>query len=251
MMASKSTEGRLADLHTHSSDLDIHEPDVERCTLCAEFCGGSTPLHLSMIADAPPNRVLDQSRNFAIVPSIGPLTRGHVMVVPRRHARSILGMSGSELSECESLVRRCVDHLSSLYGKPALIFEHGSAPAELGYSGACIDHAHLHVVPGPLRFVDAVQKHYNGWKSGHRIPDLAAFVGSLPYLLVGSQGHEPPFFVMPNPDVVPAQFLRQLLASEIGQLPIWDWRHNPGRETFLKTIADWSRVVSCQAMDRM
>jgi diadenosine tetraphosphate (Ap4A) HIT family hydrolase len=215
-------------------------PEPEHCSLCAELSGEGDPLHVRMIASAPPSRVLAETANFVVVPSLGPLATGHVMVVPRRHRLAVLAMPAAQVIECEGLVDRCVRRLKALYRSNVVVFEHGSARGAEGYSGACVEHAHLHVVPGPREFVARAQRDFAPWEAAMNLRDLDAPSSDEAYLLVGCDPGRFAYHLHRRPGPVPSQFLRQLYACLVGRSDAWDWRQFPGPDAFLRTMADWT-----------
>jgi diadenosine tetraphosphate (Ap4A) HIT family hydrolase len=192
-----------------------------------------------MIPAAPPARILGETANFVVVPSLGPLAPGHVMVVPRCHWLAVLGMPASEVVECEGLVDRCVRRLKALYRSEVVVFEHGSARRGASYSGACVEHAHLHIVPGPSEFVTRAQRDFAPWETALHLRDFAAASSDEAYLLVGCESFQHAYHLHRRPGPVPFQFLRQLYASLVGRSGAWDWHRFPRPDVFLQTMADW------------
>jgi diadenosine tetraphosphate (Ap4A) HIT family hydrolase len=214
-------------------------PGVDDCSFCAELAGEGIPLHQRLIPEAPRSRVLAETRRFVVVPSIGPLAAGHVLVVPRRHALGILRLPQAALAECDELVAECVRRTRSLYPGPVVLFEHGSADRGNGASGACVEHAHLHLLPGPIELVSRVRARMPRWPEVRQFAE-AAGAGGRAYLLVGSANPTTAFSVHYNPAAVPSQYFRQHYAILTGAADSWDWRKAPGADLFRRTIEDWT-----------
>ena len=208
------------------------------CSFCAEIDDVGVPLHQEMIPDSPRKRILIESEGFVVVPSIGPLSVGHLLIVPRAHVLGTLHLGSERVAECDGLVSTCVRRLRSLYSSSILLFEHGSALAGTRRSSACVEHAHLHVLPGPRAFVLRVQAWLRGSRAGRDLTSVRGLVEADAYLLVGEANSE--LCVAPSPVGIPSQFLRQHYALAAGTINQWDWRSSPGKDLFLRTIEDWN-----------
>ncbi|MBD0372288.1 MAG: HIT family protein [Pyrinomonadaceae bacterium] len=208
------------------------------CSLCGELQGTSAPLHMLLMPDAGESRVLWKTPNWVVIPTIGPLTPGHLMLVPRTHHYSILSCPEDTLDECQKLLGACAEMLRMIYGLDVLVFEHGATAQQHKVCGACIDHAHLHVVPGPRSFIAAAKDKLFEWESGATLRELSNKVYGSPYMLVGQLSPDD-LWVRQCAEAVPSQLLRRILALELGCEGKWDWRKQPNTSVFLQTIKDW------------
>jgi ATP adenylyltransferase len=107
------------------------------CCLCSNL--------VSHEALSPWDRPLFETTNFAVVPSLGSLVEGWVMVVPKQHIISLGALSANLVSEMRDLKRVVSTELVQKYGE-VCAFEHGPAK-ENQKVGCTVDHAHLHLVP--------------------------------------------------------------------------------------------------------
>jgi diadenosine tetraphosphate (Ap4A) HIT family hydrolase len=116
----------------------------EFCALCvavAEVARGVIP--------PTHNRRLLETAHFIVLPSIGPLVPGHVMVVSKAHCANLASMGLDRIREYESLAVRLREGPFLRDGDP-LEAEHGSA--EDDKAGACVIHTHVHWIPGMGQF---------------------------------------------------------------------------------------------------
>lgn len=172
---------------------------------------------------APADTILLESEHFLVVPTVGPFTSGHVMVITRGHYTSFASLPVAIRRDFDSIVevvrRRC--------GSDVLEFEHGSGPrSESG--GACINHVHVHVIPDAAGAVECIE-------------------GLLPRLPVEScseltETHLPYIWLRSNSK---SRFYRSSgTHSQFGRRKIWEWfgRHdwdwaaNPSQTTVDATI---------------
>jgi ATP adenylyltransferase len=211
------------------------------CSLCTEFAGTSIPLHTVMMPRTAKTRVLWEDDDWLIIPTIGPLIPGHVMLVPREHHFSILSCPSEILAEGQWLLERCSLKLRHLYQQAIVVFEHGMTANQRKTCGACIEHAHLHVAPGSPSFVSSLTLNSRGWHSAASFSALVSPIGNSPYIMVGLAQPDTRFWARQCVDSVPSQFLRRVFAEQLGKDGDWDWRKNPNPNAFLETINDWKR----------
>ena len=97
---------------------------------------------------SPWNSPLFQSPHFVVIPSLGSLISGWLLIVPREHFLSTAVLPPSLIEEMDCL-KRAVARVVAQEFAPGWAFEHGPA-AHKRAVGCGVDHAHVHVVP--LRF---------------------------------------------------------------------------------------------------
>jgi ATP adenylyltransferase len=95
---------------------------------------------------APWNAPLIETENFVVIPSLGALVEGWLLIVPKRHHISYGALPVALRAEADALELQTRELLESQYKKPVVTFEHGPSAAKHG-TGCGVDHAHLHLVP--------------------------------------------------------------------------------------------------------
>jgi diadenosine tetraphosphate (Ap4A) HIT family hydrolase len=122
------------------------EPSSRTCALCkavADATGaGRSFLH---------NRKLMETERFIVVPSVGPVVPGHVMVVSKLHCHNLASMGSVAIQEYERLADR-LRTAPLLRDADPLEAEHGSTGDDK--AGACVIHTHVHWVPGMGQFLN-------------------------------------------------------------------------------------------------
>ena len=108
------------------------------CTLCAELAIRS--------GRASWNQPLIETKNFVVLPSLGALVEGWLLILPRRHVLSMGALSTRLQAEADELEGSTRSLLKARYGSRIVAFEHGPSAAKHG-TGCGVDHAHLHVLP--------------------------------------------------------------------------------------------------------
>ncbi len=201
--------------------------------LCAELSGSATTEFSRTYEGDPPSRILLETNNFAIVVDISPLVEGHLLVVPKRHYLSFASSMLDHRREAVQVTRKARDWLGRAYGSVAL-FEHGAASDQSG--GACIAHAHVHVLPVAATGLVAVMR-----RDGLELTALSDITSwseiagtARPYLLCSDGEHS---LVAFPPASVRRQYLRSAAAEVLGMPdPQWDWSLVIRRDLLRSTV---------------
>lgn len=90
--------------------------------------------------------IIYENKNVFVTPDIAPLICGHFLIVSKKHKNSFANTDESvyqSLKEAKEFLKKKL-----FKEKKLLFFEHGAVVE--GTAGACIDHAHMHVIPYEL-----------------------------------------------------------------------------------------------------
>ncbi len=99
----------------------------------------------AIVADEGPAEIVDSDEHTVAFMDINPATRGHALVVPRRHSDSLVEIDDEDLGRCSAAARRL-----------ALRMRETLDPAPGGFNliNACgalawqtVFHFHVHVIP--------------------------------------------------------------------------------------------------------
>lgn len=192
------------------------------------------------------NRPLLESQNFVVIPSLGALVVGWVLIVPKHHAISMGALSDSDWAELDDLKRTTASALRAYYRLPVCAFEHG--PSREGLRLGCgVDHAHLHLVPIDSDLMTATRR-FTSWSAPWRPARLldcrAAFEDGEGYLYVEQPtgfGH-----IVTDRDFE-SQVFRRAIATAIGLEEQFRWREYPQMRNVKATIQDasaWTRGIN-------
>lgn len=204
------------------------------CTLCNEISKQKEGNLCYELFNRQVNRVIAQTKNFVVLPTIGQIVEGYLLIVPKKHYFCIGAIPSNYLQEFIMLKKECKRILLEIYGTGTIFFEHGSVDVEITCrAGCCIDHAHLHVVPVDLDLHNKISQKYKEVKIS-KISELQRYHKSKrAYLYYENCDGQKYVFDAP---VVVSQFLRMILAEELGSPDLWDWRKHPGKQKMLNTI---------------
>jgi len=163
--------------------------------------------------------LLFETESFIVIPALGALVPGYLMIVTRNHLHSMAYCSEAELIELTDVIRYLNTLIKETFAISPILFEHGSAIGCVNKSGCCVEHAHLHIVPVNLSEKSRIVEN----TSAIKIPDLQAlriYCGK-PYLLYVNENNQ---YYVSSDTILPSQFMRQWVAKEIGCPLKYDWR---------------------------
>jgi diadenosine tetraphosphate (Ap4A) HIT family hydrolase len=206
-------------------------PTLIACDFCSELSGSSENSFGRIYADYLGNRILSRSSQFAVIPSMGQIAEGYLLVLPINHFKALGDLPETLLQEFTAICERVGRTLKDQYG-PYILFEHGTRSEGVG--GCGIYHAHLHAVP-LAEVPDPIEKlklrfPYVELTTLSEISKRGAGLSS--YLLYQDLNARPYVFDTGN---LPSQYMRKLLADELGNQN-WDWRTAGREERLLTTI---------------
>ena len=101
------------------------------------------------------NQPLLSTPNFVVLPSIGALVPGWVLVAPKKHFLSVASIPYRFRQELGGLLKRATGIVEQGFGA-TVQFEHGPATHN-SQIGCGLDHAHIHVVPIGFDLVDTAR----------------------------------------------------------------------------------------------
>jgi diadenosine tetraphosphate (Ap4A) HIT family hydrolase len=208
------------------------------CEFCDEFAGGYENSFAIHYANQIASRVIMDQHHFRVLPSLGQIVPGYLLLVPERHYLAFADMSRDELKSAEKLKLNLATVLRDAYGE-YLFFEHG--PRKSGAGGCGVSHAHLHAVPFPYE-KDPVARliHEFAFEEVSGLLDLQRLRSEDSYIYYEALSGKRYVFRTP---FVPSQHVRRLLAEALG-LTRWDWRESTKEETLLSTLTRASYLLA-------
>ncbi|HEV2491893.1 MAG TPA: HIT domain-containing protein [Terriglobia bacterium] len=213
-----------------------------QCDFCDEFSGGHDNAFSHRYADDPSDRILFATENFAVLPSLGQIVEGYLLIVPREHFRTLADVGINLMRELVNVKSSVQSALSASYG-PSAFFEHGARSERSG--GCGIYHAHLHAVPlrQEMAFIARLNETFalKPISGVERIGDALGSNGSYLYY----QDFDAREYAT-RVDHLPSQYMRKLLADMLGQNN-WDWRECGREDALLSTLDKLAASFGSQA----
>jgi ATP adenylyltransferase len=211
------------------------------CAIGGQIAGDSAVDLIHQLHGGPyVRRILAETPRLAVIPSLGALTFGHVLVVPREHRRSWASASPGERGSLLEILDLLSEELERQTEAPVHIFEHGSSAG--GNSIACsVEHAHLHLVPADVDIWSGLVERLR-WRELSHLEELPYAVGGSEYLLYcppGGVAH----LSLHGEGMIPSQLLRRVLAESLIEAN-WDWRSEPRLDLVERTFRELHPVLS-------
>ena len=104
-----------------------------------------------IVAGEQPAHKVDEDENTIAFMDISPATRGHALVIPRRHHRDLLEISSEDLQATILAAQRLARRASERLGADGVNLLNATGP----HAWQTVFHFHLHVIPryreDPLR----------------------------------------------------------------------------------------------------
>jgi ATP adenylyltransferase len=180
------------------------------------------------------NTPLMESRNFRVLPSLGALVEGWVLLVPKTHFLSMGTLPTSLVPEMENFKGAVARRLRRIYGAVS-VFEHGPGDDQRKV-GCGVDHAHLHMVPIDFDLLTAVTPFL---PSDSRLED-ASFADCQ---LAAHAGDDYLYLEQPlgkgqivRHQGLGSQLFRRAIAARLGAPSEFNWRTHPQIENVDATI---------------
>jgi ATP adenylyltransferase len=199
---------------------------MKKCCLCSTLASPATrPVWDTAVLE---------SSNFVVLPSLGSLVEGWLLLLPKQHYLSMGALPVALVSEMEKMKAQLGEQVKSQFGE-VCIFEHGPA-FESRNVGCSVDHAHLHLVPLTFDIEEAARPfmpHDSEWSKASWSECQEAHLAGRDYLYF-----EQPFGygrISMHPDFG-SQVFRKAIASQIGRPDQFNWREFPELDTVARTI---------------
>ena len=187
------------------------------------------------------NKPLFESANFVVLPSLGSLVQGWLLLVPKKHFICMGALPDDLAREMEYMKRTITARLSLKYGA-VCAFEHG--PSALDHKVGCsVDHAHLHMVPLNFDLTRAATRFMPPdaeWVEATWEDCRAAFEKREDYLYLEQPVGVGRIALHSN---FGSQIFRKAIASRLGVPGEFSWRDYPQVEVIQETI----RAISSSA----
>lgn len=179
------------------------------------------------------SRVLLETQNWYVIPTLGSLTVGYVLLVAKEHHLSLANLSNELFDEMLQLKKQVEEFLYNKFGMRCLVFEHGVTDA-VSKGASSVDHVHVHILPFPkpiwqdiaadipkvhFEVVSGYMELYSSWQK------------NLPNSYLLFQDTDQSIYYLPDASNMPSQLFRKCLAPYL-KADQWDW-HN---ETYLDNI---------------
>lgn len=175
------------------------------------------------------NAILGNSGNLLIIPALGPLVIGHVLVISAEHTAGLQYLS-AEVQRGYKRLSAKIRQYCARFGDTVLEAEHGAYNGSV--RGPCIRHTHIHILPGLGNAAKIFDKR-PGLENAHR--SRSNLAGS--YLWINDGNYDAVY----DASQVIGQEIRQTVGEYLG-IDDWDWAINPKTALIKPTIEYWDGI---------
>jgi diadenosine tetraphosphate (Ap4A) HIT family hydrolase len=192
----------------------------------------------------PEDEILDESENFYAKAALGHFVFGYTLIISKEHFHSFAYLPEHLFPELEAFRDDVLDKLHNICPDSITIMEHG-AINRCQRGGACIDHAHLHLMPLAANLYPVLSQRFSfveleSMREIGRLKD--AQIPYVYYQQEGFRGHA----VQLSQDV-PSQLLRRIACQALGQPELWDWREKPLRDVLQRFTSEYKQLSAAAA----
>ncbi|MFF3675932.1 hypothetical protein ACFYYS_18410 [Streptomyces sp. NPDC002120] len=206
---------------------------MDDCQFCTEFT-----------AREPKTRIITETTDrWVLLPTVGCLTPGYSLYMPLDHLDAAADVAPDDLPQVAAGLESMRTLIQNQYG-PTIVAEHGPRDCELGAS--CCSHAHLHLipVPDPDAILAAYEKVGGPGRRLSSLVDLPA-AAETSYLYLSPRPGEHHYW--PADGRFARQFVRRVVANQLGIGEQYDWRDHPFTETRHQTYDTLTAAVRATA----
>ena len=177
------------------------------------------------------NTILEETTYFYVIPAVGSLVVGYVLILCKRHIYSMAELNNKEQKEYENLIEKYRNIFKNINKKYPIVFEHGSPNIENKTKANSIDHAHTHIVNYQYKNEEKIIKNLNF----NPIGELTQLTKKQNYIL----------YINPNkviymttnfPSI--SQLMRLVMAKELKIESKYKWEKETFKENIEQTIID-------------
>lgn len=203
------------------------------CPFCILLEEGTSPNWRQL---SPPTRAHETIHSWpecTLILDTGPVVQGHTLLVSNEHYPSMAAVAENEQAGLEGARMDTITLMREVFGEVTLV-EHGAATFARN-AGACVDHAHIHFVPGRHDITGRIERDFGTMTSFSTWRGLTTFFLRVPYLAIQLSEHE--IFGVTAP-VCSTQYLRRLIAEDAGSTELWNWRDSIRWKDKSRTLRD-------------
>jgi ATP adenylyltransferase len=177
------------------------------------------------------NTPVYESSNFVVIPTLGALIEGWLLIVPKVFYLNFSHLPSDQLEEVSQVINHLEERFLPLFeASGTVVFEHGPSYTH-STAGCGVDYAHLHWIPTGFDLKQGVSEFLNlnfDWKTVDSLAEVKAnTMTGQDYLYLRDQSGNS--FLTCREDV-PSQTFRKVIAHYLNKPEQFDWKDNFGSQ---------------------
>lgn len=181
------------------------------------------------------NTIIDETNNFLVLPAVGSLVEGYLLIISKRHLNSMAELTKEEKEEYQFLINKYRTLFKKYYFKYPIIFEHGSPVIDSDIKANSVLHAHTHIVNyNFINEIDIINQ--LNFKEINNLSYLTKDKNYIMYI-----NHNNTYYLTNNFEPI-SQIMRILIAKELGYEDKFDWKKDMFIDNIIATIKKFKKV---------
>ena len=180
------------------------------------------------------NTILDETDNFIVLPTLGSLVEGYILIVSKHHLFNIGELNDNEKDEYMKLLNKYREIFNNIYGEYPIIFEHGTNRLDKENAASSVVHAHTHIVNFNFKNEKLLLKELN-FKQLDKLCNIDNTKNYIFY--ISNCGKEYIAYDFEKR----SQLMRILIARELGFQDKFNWKCEAFTDNIVKTIEKLKR----------
>ena len=174
------------------------------------------------------NTIIEETKYFYILPTLGSLVDGYILIVTKRHINSMSELNDNELEEYKTIIAKYQNLFNKIYNKTPIVFEHGTPNQNSKMKANSVTHAHTHIVNINFKNEKEILEKYN-FKEINNLKKIETNKNYIKYI------YNNKIYITYNfPSV--SQLMRILIAEELNYKDKFDWKKERFDENIISTI---------------
>ena len=174
------------------------------------------------------NTIIEKTKYFYILPTLGSLVDGYVLIVTKRHINSMSELNDNELEEYKTIIAKYQKLFNKIYNKTPIVFEHGTPNQNSKMKANSVTHAHTHIVNINFKNEKELLEKYN-FKEINNLKEIETNKNYIKYI------YNNKIYITYNFPCV-SQLMRILIAEELNYKDKFDWKKERFDENIISTI---------------
>jgi len=184
------------------------------------------------------NTIIFNTKNFNVMPALGELVEGYLMILPKKHTDAFAYCSKQELQEVKDLINKLKKIIYEKYNIVPFVYEHGTGKNSNKFADS-ITHAHLHIIPHQIIDEEGMLSYLQMTKIDN-FNDIQSLSGENYFYYENQKGEMYIKNLQDRKDL--RQFFRIQVAKDLGMPDKWQWRENFFIDKIEKTVNDLKDV---------
>jgi len=206
------------------------------CDFCNELTNNTNNLFSELLAGQRISRVIAAKGELRLVPSLGEIIPGHMLIVPTYHVTSSTLLTPDDKTALRDIFQHVQRIFVAANGQCPTAFEHGDPTGSEVFSGQCVSHAHIHILPTYVDMLSILHDERRFLFSALLSDDVPV---SEPYLSIIDGNGWVHYFSAVG---APRQYLRALYAKQVGQHDAQDWYRRIDMTKTLESLTKYAQL---------